>query len=129
MCQTCHGLDSITQKRRTPDEWQIAVEQMISNGAPLLPKEADIIVQYLCEHFTPTTGSSSSPESTGKTPIPVNTAAAKDLQSALGLSAKEVAAIVDYREKHGSFRAWEDLQKVPDLDVKKIEPLKDRLVY
>ena len=129
MCQRCHGLDSITQKRRTPEEWQTVIDQMISNGAPLLPKEADIITQYLSEHFAPTTTSSSSQNGSGKTTVPVNTATAEELQSALGLSTKEAAAIVDYREKRGSFKAWEDLQKVPDLDVKKLEPAKDRLTY
>ena len=129
MCQRCHGLDSVTQKRRTVEEWQAVIDQMVSNGAPLLPKEADIVTQYLSEHFAPTTTPSNSSKGSDKTTIPVNTVTAEELQSALGLSEKEAVAIVDYREKHGSFTAWEDLKKVPNLDVKKIEPLKDRLSY
>jgi competence protein ComEA len=102
---------------------------MISNGAPLLPREADIVTEYLSQHFAPTDDASSSPEGSSKTTIPVNTAAAEELQSALGLSAKEAAAIVTFREKNGPFKAWEDFQKVPDLDVKKLEQSKDLLTY
>jgi competence protein ComEA len=47
----------------------------------------------------------------------------------LGLSGKEAAAIVKYRTDKGSFKTVEDLKKVPDLDFKKIEAQKDRLVF
>src|SRR5687768_16586798 len=63
MCQNCHSLDSVTQKRRTPQEWQEVVDQMISNGAPLLPKEAEIVVEYLSQHFGPTPSKDSSSDS------------------------------------------------------------------
>lgn len=129
MCQSCHGLDAITQKRRTAEEWHNVVDEMVSAGAPLLPREAEIVTQYLTEHFGPATSSSPSSQSSDKTTIPVNTATAKELEAALGLSAKESAAIVDYREKHGNFKNWEELKKVPDLDAKKIEPAKERLTF
>src|SRR5688572_18745721 len=51
MCQNCHSLDSVTQKKRSREEWQDVVDQMISNGAPLTSKEAEIVVTYLSEHF------------------------------------------------------------------------------
>lgn len=129
MCLSCHGLDTVTQTKRTSEEWQTVVDEMVSNGAPLLPREVETVVQYLAEHFAPTASTSSSAKGSDKTAIPVNTATAKDLESALGLSAKEAAAMVDYREKHGKFQNWDDLKKVPDLDVKKMESAKERLTF
>ena len=59
----------------------------------------------------------------------VNKASAADLESGLGLTGKEAAAIVKYRTDKGAFKAVEDLKKVPDLDFKKIEAQKERLVF
>ena len=59
----------------------------------------------------------------------MNQASAAELESGLGLSGKEAAAIVTYRTDKGSFKAVEDLKKVPDLDFNKIEAQKDRLVF
>jgi DNA uptake protein ComE-like DNA-binding protein len=36
---------------------------------------------------------------------------------------------VKYRTDKGSFKTLEDLKKVPDLDFKKMEAQKDRLVF
>jgi len=57
MCVSCHGLDTVTQRRKTREEWQIVVDEMVSNGAPLLPREVEIVVQYLAEHFAPAASS------------------------------------------------------------------------
>ena len=46
-----------------------------------------------------------------------------------GISAKEAAAIVQYRTEKGSFKEIADLKKVPDLDFQKIEAKKDRLAF
>ena len=51
------------------------------------------------------------------------------LAACLSLSAKEAAAVVKYRSDKGSFKAVEDLKKVPDLDFKKIETQKDRIDF
>jgi competence protein ComEA len=51
------------------------------------------------------------------------------LGSALAITPKEAAAIVAYREKNGSFKALEDLKKVPDLDYAKVEAKKDRIQF
>ena len=59
----------------------------------------------------------------------MNKTAAKELQAALGLSAAEADAGVRHREKDGNFHNWEDLKKVPGLDAKKIEGMRDRLAF
>ena len=59
----------------------------------------------------------------------VNRAVAPELESELEISAAEAAAIVKYRQAHGNFRDFSDLRKVPGLDIKKIEPIKERIVF
>jgi len=36
---------------------------------------------------------------------------------------------VAYREKHGNYKSFEDLKKVPGLDFSKIEDKKDRISF
>jgi competence ComEA-like helix-hairpin-helix protein len=59
----------------------------------------------------------------------VNTASASELATALDLTAAESTSIVSYRDRNGNFKEWRDLTKVPDVDAKKIESNKDRLVF
>jgi DNA uptake protein ComE-like DNA-binding protein len=51
------------------------------------------------------------------------------LESGLSILAREAAALVKYRTDQVSVKALEDLKKVPDLDFKKVEAQKDRLVF
>jgi competence ComEA-like helix-hairpin-helix protein len=51
------------------------------------------------------------------------------LETGLGITAKEAAAIVTYRTDKGAFKVLDDLKKVPDLDFKKIEAQKDRIAF
>jgi competence ComEA-like helix-hairpin-helix protein len=37
--------------------------------------------------------------------------------------------IVEFREKNGLFKNWEDLRKVPAIDWKTVESKKDRLDF
>jgi competence ComEA-like helix-hairpin-helix protein len=47
----------------------------------------------------------------------------------LKLFPEEAEAIVVYREKNGNFKEWQDLQKVPGVDPKKIESRKDHITF
>ena len=58
-----------------------------------------------------------------------NKETAAQLVSHLGLSDKEAAAVVTYREKHGNFKSIDDLKKVPSIDTKKIDEKKDDLSF
>jgi virginiamycin B lyase len=59
VCTQCHGLESTTDARYTLDEWRNVVYDMVSEGAPLLDDEVEIIAQYLAKNYG--SGSSSSP--------------------------------------------------------------------
>jgi competence protein ComEA len=59
----------------------------------------------------------------------VNQASAQRIETGLGLTAKEAEAIVQYRDRHGDFRAWGDLLVIYGVDGKKIEAAKDRISF
>ncbi len=61
--------------------------------------------------------------------VKVNTASAKDLEEQLELTASEAEAIVKVRAAMRCLKSYGDLAKVSGLDIKKLEPMKGRLVY
>ncbi|MGH9785530.1 MAG: helix-hairpin-helix domain-containing protein [Terriglobia bacterium] len=124
-CSACHGLTNVTSGRNSKEVWKFIVADMVSRGALLEDAEITLVVEYLAEHFGPAKPSGSS--STGK--INVNKAAARELVASLGLTEKEAEAVVEYRRQNGNFSKWEDLQKVSELDSKKIEAKKDQLEF
>jgi competence protein ComEA len=61
--------------------------------------------------------------------VNVNTAAAADLTSGLGLTDKESDLIVQYRSKNGNFKEIADLLKVDGVDSAKIQAAKDKIAF
>jgi len=114
----CHDVDVIMNERLSRQGWTNVVDTMVSRGATGTDEEIAAVIDYLTAHF-----GRPSPK------INVNTESAAQLAKDLGLTDKESQAIVDYREKNGKFTSWTDLEKVPSLDLKKIEPQKDRIVF
>ncbi len=53
VCAQCHGLNNVTTARRTREEWESVVSDMVARGAPLLIDEIDTVAGYLTEHFGP----------------------------------------------------------------------------
>ena len=117
VCGQCHGLKQVTDSARTPDEWKDLVNEMIGNGAMLDDEQIPIVVDYLAKSFPK--GSK----------VNVNKAAAQELADSLKVTSDEAAAIVKYREQNGNIKDWDDLGKVPGLDIKKLEPMKPHIVY
>ena len=91
---------------------------MIASGAEGTEEQFTAVLEYVSKNFGPAAAR-----------INVNKAAAAELRTELGLSDKEAAAIVKYRTDKGAFKTVEDLKKVPDLDFKKIEAQKERVVF
>jgi mono/diheme cytochrome c family protein len=56
-CTVCHNLDGPNLPRQDRGGWTQTVELMIRWGAPIRPKEREVVIRYLAEHF----GVSSSP--------------------------------------------------------------------
>ena len=119
VCAQCHGLREVTAQKLSRSEWENIVYDMVGRGAPLMEDEIPIVIDYLDASF----GKGSAAK------VNVNKASAKELETGLELTAQEAGEVVSYREKNGNFSKWEDLQKVPGLDSKKIEAAKDRLAF
>jgi competence ComEA-like helix-hairpin-helix protein len=115
-CSECHGLDQVVNNAMSSDAWRNTVKSMVKKGATLSPEEIDTVVDYLSVYFAPDK-------------VNVNTSAAQELQSGLGMTAAEAAAVVQYRKENGNFKDLAGLQKVAGLDAKKIEAKKDSIVF
>jgi competence ComEA-like helix-hairpin-helix protein len=114
-CGGCHGADVVIGSNGNKETWSNTVDQMRGRGAAGSDADFEKIIAYLTKYFGP--------------PVNVNKAAAKDLASDLDITSDEAAAIVKYRTDKGNFKAFADLSKVTGLDMKKIEPLKTRIVF
>ncbi|MFY7894819.1 MAG: ComEA family DNA-binding protein [Phycisphaerales bacterium] len=61
--------------------------------------------------------------------INVNTAGAAELELLPSVGPALAKAIIDYRTKHGAFRSFADLDKVPGIGPKTLEKFKDRVTF
>jgi len=118
ICGICHPANRTASVRLTRDGWTGVVDDMIKRGAKPTDQEYDTIVDYLATNYL----------GEAARPLNVNTATAIDLESVAGLLRKEAAAVIEYREKNGPFKALDDMKKVPGLDFKKIDTRRDYLV-
>ena len=115
ICTVCHDLELVANNHNDKKGWEDPIAEMVTRGADGTRDEIQTILNYVAKYFGPL--------------IDVNKAAAKELETELEITAKEAAAIVQYRQDKGSFKEWADLGKVSDLDHKKIEPLKGRITF
>ena len=51
LCGSCHNLQKIVLSRKTPQEWERSVFDMVARGAQIFPDEVEKIVKYLSENF------------------------------------------------------------------------------
>jgi competence ComEA-like helix-hairpin-helix protein len=114
ICTACHELDGVTGSRRTRIGWERNVEDMVSRGAEGSDEDMEAVVAYLTKFF-------------GKTNV--NTASAKDIASALGFADKDARAIVAFREHNGSFKDFEQLTKVPGIDLEKLQAKRPEIAF
>jgi competence protein ComEA len=115
ICSGCHTTERLLTKQWTKPEWQAKVLEMLQEEPDVTQPERDRIVDYLSRSF---------PKH-----VNVNTAASKEIETALELSPKDADAIVAYRQSKGAFKTVDDLKKVPGLDAAKIESNKSRLDF
>jgi hypothetical protein len=114
-CGGCHGIGRITGAGgKSKTDWQSTVERMMAKGIDIKPADEEVAVAYLARYF-------------GEE-VKVNTASAKDLQEQLELTASEAEAIIKTRVAM-PFKSFADLARVSGLDIKKLEPMKGRLIY
>lgn len=115
ICSACHDAAVVVTMHNSKDDWQATVDDMKGRGAEGSDDDFKTIIGYLAKYQGPE--------------VNVNKATAKDLETQLEITTSEATAIVKYRQDKGDFKEWADLQKVADLDIKKIEPLKGRITF
>ena len=77
-------------------------------------------------------GNTSSKQATGggvgqSAKVRLNTASMVELQMIKGVGEKKAAAIIEYRQKHGSFKSIDELQNVKGIGPKFIEKNRNQL--
>ncbi|MDR3701853.1 MAG: helix-hairpin-helix domain-containing protein [Candidatus Sulfopaludibacter sp.] len=119
ICSQCHELARSISLRQDHAGWQATMDKMVTLGAKGTDREFQTVVDYLAAHYP-----------ADEVPrINVNQARAIELESGLTLKRSQAAAIIEYRNKNGPFKSIEDLEKVPGIDVARIEAKKDRLTF
>jgi competence protein ComEA len=114
VCSNCHSAESVVQSLRTRQEWSDVVDQMSRYGAEASDQEFDQILSYLVKHFSP---------------IRINKATAKELESTLDVAANVAETIVAFRAEKGDFKTLEDVKGVPGVEAGKLDRHKARLVF
>lgn len=123
VCTACHDIESIPHLRYSRSEWSALVYSMKDMGADGTNAEMEEIVDYLTAHF----GKGGATATAAKTNV--NKATAKDIETGLGVTAKEAEAIVAYRAKNGDYKDLAGLKKAEGVDAAKIDAAKDKIEF
>jgi competence protein ComEA len=115
ICGGCHEAGVVVKYHNAKEDWESVVDDMRGRGADGSDDDFKAIVAYLARFFGPE--------------VNVNRAVASDMEAQLEITADEAGAIVKYRQAQGKFKDFSDLAKVPGLDTKKLEPIKQRIVF
>src|SRR5206468_12230812 len=84
-CSQCHALNVIRSMREGAEGWKRHVYNMVTRGAQLNAREADLVIAYLAANFGPTTPAASAvqvalPGGPGKDLVEARCAACHDLE-------------------------------------------------
>ena len=125
VCTQCHDIESIPRLRYSREDWSNLVYSMKDMGADATGPELEQIVDYLAKNFGKG-GAAASKK------VNVNSATAKELETALGITSKDSELIVAYRAKNGNFKDIDSLLKVDGVDASdsaKIKAAKDSIAF
>jgi len=91
---------------------------MVARGAEGTDEELERILDYLAKNL-------------GKAPakINVNKATSTELAAALAIPKETAAAMVSEREKNGPYKQWQELKRVPGIDLKQIADKRDSVEF
>ena len=117
ICLNCHDSGKFRKARQDSEEWSESVADMVERGASGTAGEMDAVVAYLAKNFGP------------DAPVRINTAPFAEIRVVLGFTVEEVRAVLDYREKNGPLKSFEELLKVPGIDAVKAEAQKSRISF
>ncbi len=114
VCATCHDAERILSTRRTRTQWEEVIDKMIERGAAGTDEDFTAAEQYLLRV-------------SGR--VNVNRALSNDIIDVLGLSQKDADAILEYRKSNGEFKDFDELCKVPGIDLEKLKQGRDAVSF
>jgi competence protein ComEA len=115
VCGDCHSPDNVIANGQDRTGWENEITKMAGFGAQGTDEDFTAILNYLTNNFP--------------APVNVNKATVAQLQSGLGFTTAQAAAIVEYRKENGDFKNIDDLKKVPELDAKQLDAKKARFAF
>jgi len=119
VCGKCHSVEQAASLRQSRTGWEETVAKMVGMGAEGSDEEYEAILTYLTKNYGP-----EAPKA-----VNVNKATPVEIESVLGLTRAESAAIVQYRTDKGAFKSLDDLKGVPGLDYAKVEKKKALVAF
>jgi len=119
VCGKCHSAEQAASLHQSRTGWEETVSKMVNMGAEGSDDEYEAVLTYLTKNFGP-----EAPK-----PVNVNKATPVEIESVLGLTRAESAAIVQYRTDKGDFKTLDDLKSVPGLDYAKVEKKKTLVTF
>ena len=114
VCSVCHGLDYLVPSDRTAPQWRDTLATMKTAGALASDEEWKAMAEYVMANIAY---------------LNVNKATVEEVRLVFDVDEKIAQGLVAYRDTQGGFKTIEDLQQVPDLDSKRIDALKARLIF
>jgi Helix-hairpin-helix motif len=114
VCGNCHTPDRIVAMRRSSDQWQEVIDNMISRGAKGSDDDFNAVFTYLMAHF-------------GR--VNVNRAMPDELCEVLALAPADAQKIVEFRKQKGPFADFDALTAVPGLPVEKLQASRDAITF
>lgn len=114
VCSSCHDAERILAARRTRTQWEEIIEKMIERGAQGTDDDFTAAEQYLLRV-------------SGR--VNVNRAPSNDIVAVLGLTQKDADAITEYRKANGEFKDFDELCKVPGIDLEKLKEGRDAVSF
>ena len=116
-CSKCHEIDRVLSQRQDQAGWESTVTKMQGYGLQAEPEDLRRIISYLAVNLP----------AEKVTKLNINTAARIDFETALTLKRSEAAAVIEYRDKVGSFKSVDELKQVPGMDPAKVDARKSAL--
>lgn len=123
VCGKCHSPNILVANPRDRQGWEDTITKMYGLGAVATDEDFTEILEYLAKNV------SQPPTAPSMAKVAVNKATAAEMETSLELWVKDAEAVVSYRTKNGDFKSLEDLKKIPELDVKKLDEKKDRITF
>jgi competence protein ComEA len=106
LCNVCHDIEEVSVERLSKKGWEQKIDEMFRAGAKGTDEDVALALAYLAATFPAR--------------LNINKAITMDFQRYLTLSEGDGDRIVAYRRQHGPFKKWQDLERVPGIDLKKI---------